>query len=149
MIGCVVDGAPSRIPLGEADIQPWLDARRPGSSRFVSQRRESDRARIVSGVFEGITTGAPICVVIENEDARSRDYAPNRSAFRPGHADFAWSAKYGVRDWRGGGRSSARETAARVAAGAIARRITPGIRVRAAVVEPGRRRDRSGGVGLG
>src|SRR6201987_5528120 len=122
-IGCVVDGAPPRIPLSEADIQPWLDRRRPGQSRFVTQRRESDRVQILSGVFEGKTTGTPISLLIENEDQRSKDYSAIRDKFRPGHADFTYWIKYGMRDYRGGGRSSARETASRVAAGAVARKV--------------------------
>jgi chorismate synthase len=121
-IGCVVDGCPPRIALTEADIQPWLDRRRPGQSRFVTQRRESDRVQILSGVFEGLTTGTPISLLIENEDQRSKDYAEIKDKFRPGHADYAYWAKYGLRDYRGGGRSSARETASRVAAGAVARK---------------------------
>src|ERR1700751_1498932 len=120
-IGCVVDGAPPRIPLSEADIQPWLDRRRPGQSRFVTQRRESDRVRILSGVFEGKTTGTPISLLIENEDQRSKDYEAIKDSFRPSHADYTYWAKYGLRDYRGGGRSSARETASRVAAGGVAR----------------------------
>jgi chorismate synthase len=122
-IGCVVDGTPPRIPLAESDIQPWLDRRRPGQSRFVTQRRESDRVQILSGVFEGLTTGTPISLLIENEDQRSKDYAEIKDKFRPGHADYAYWAKYGIRDYRGGGRSSARETASRVAAGAVARKV--------------------------
>ncbi len=122
-IGCVVDGCPPRIALSEADIQPWLDRRKPGGSRFVTQRRESDTVRILSGVFEGRTTGTPISLLIENKDQRSKDYSDNRDKFRPGHADYTYWAKYGVRDYRGGGRSSARETASRVAAGAVARKV--------------------------
>jgi chorismate synthase len=122
-IGCVVDGAPPRMPLAEADIQSWLDRRRPGQSRFVTQRRESDRVRVLSGVFEGATTGTPISLFIENEDQRSKDYSELRDKFRPGHADYSYWVKYGVRDYRGGGRSSARETASRVAAGAVARKV--------------------------
>jgi chorismate synthase len=122
-IGCVVDGTPPKIALSEADIQPWLDRRRPGQSRFVTQRRESDRVRILSGVFEGLTTGTPISLLIENEDQRSKDYGEIKDKFRPGHADYTYWAKYGVRDYRGGGRSSARETASRVAAGAIGRKV--------------------------
>jgi chorismate synthase len=122
-IGCVVDGCPPRIALSESDIQPWLDRRKPGGSRFVTQRRESDSVRILSGVFEGKTTGTPISLLIENEDQRSKDYSDNRDKFRPGHADYAYWAKYGIRDHRGGGRSSARETASRVAAGAVARKV--------------------------
>ncbi|MBX6320648.1 MAG: chorismate synthase [Rhodospirillaceae bacterium] len=122
-IGCVVDGVPPRIPLAEADIQPWLDRRRPGASRFTTQRREPDTVRILSGVFEGLTTGTPVSLLIENQDARSKDYGDIKDKFRPGHADYTYWAKYGIRDYRGGGRASARETAARVAAGAIARKV--------------------------
>jgi len=122
-IGCVVDGVPPKLPLAEADIQHWLDRRRPGTSKFTSQRREPDTVRILSGVFEGVTTGTPVALQIDNVDQRSRDYSGIKDRFRPGHADFAYDAKYGVRDYRGGGRSSARETAMRVAAGAIARKI--------------------------
>ena len=134
-IGCVVDGVPPRIPLAEADIQPWLDRRKPGQSRFTTQRKESDTVRILSGTFEGRTTGTPIALQIDNEDARSKDYGEIAQKFRPGHADYAYWAKYGIRDYRGGGRSSARETASRVAAGAIARKILgPGVVVRGALV---------------
>jgi chorismate synthase len=136
-IGAVVDGCPPGLALGEADIQSWLDRRRPGTSRFTSQRREADRVRILSGTFEGRTTGAPISLMIDNEDARSKDYEALSDVFRPGHADFTTQAKYGLRDWRGGGRSSARETAARVAAGAVARLIVPQVQIRAYVVELG------------
>jgi len=137
-IGCVVDGTPPLLPLGEADIQPWLDRRKPGQSRFATQRRESDRVEILSGVFEGKTTGTPISMLIRNEDARAKDYDALKDKFRPGHADFTYWKKYGVRDHRGGGRASARETAVRVAAGAIARKILgPGIRVRGALVQIG------------
>ncbi len=142
-IGCVVDGCPPRIPLTEADIQYWLDRRRPGRSRFTSQRREPDTARILSGVFDDdstggpVTTGTPIAILIENVDQRSRDYSEIRDSFRPGHADYTYLAKYGVRDYRGGGRSSARETAARVAAGAIARKVLGDIVVRGALVQVG------------
>jgi chorismate synthase len=122
-IGCIVDGTPPKIPLSEADIQPWLERRRPGQSRFVTQRRESDEVRILSGVFEGLTTGTPISLFIENEDQRSKDYGEIKDKFRPGHADYTYWAKYGLRDYRGGGRSSARETASRVAAGAVARKV--------------------------
>lgn len=121
-LGCVVDGCPPGLPLTEADIQPELDRRRPGASRFTSQRRELDRVRIISGVFQGTTTGTPIALLIENLDQRSRDYASIENVVRPGHADYTYSHKYGIRDYRGGGRSSARETAMRVAAGAIARK---------------------------
>ena len=122
-IGCVVDGTPPRIPLAEADIQHWLDRRRPGQSRFTTQRREPDRVKILSGVFEGRTTGTPISLLIENQDQRSKDYGDIKDQFRPGHADYTYWTKYGIRDYRGGGRSSARETASRVAAGAVARKV--------------------------
>ena len=122
-IGCVVDGVPPRIALAEPDIQYWLDRRRPGRSRHTSQRREPDIVRILSGVFDGVTTGAPVSLMIENVDQRPRDYTEIKDKFRPGHADYTYMAKYGVRDYRGGGRASARETAMRVAAGAIARRV--------------------------
>jgi chorismate synthase len=125
-IGCVVDGVPPRLPLAEPDIQHWLDRRRPGQSKFTTQRREPDQVKILSGVFEGQTTGAPIALVIDNVDQRSRDYGAIKDQFRPGHADFTYHAKYGIRDYRGGGRASARETAMRVAAGAIARKILGG-----------------------
>ena len=121
-IGCVVDGCPPGMELSEADLQGDLDRRKPGQSRHTSQRREPDEARILSGVFEGRTTGAPIAILIENQDARSRDYSEIRDLFRPGHADLSYQRKYGLRDYRGGGRASARETAVRVAAGAIARK---------------------------
>jgi chorismate synthase len=141
-IGVVADGCPPGLPLSEADLQPWLDRRKPGGSRFVTQRREADAARILSGVFEGVTTGAPISVLIENTDQRSGDYDAIAKAYRPGHADYAYDAKYGLRDWRGGGRSSARETAARVAAGAIARKVLGGdVTVRARVVQIGPHRE--------
>jgi chorismate synthase len=136
-IGALVDGCPPGLTLSEADIQPWLDKRRPGSSRFTSQRREPDQVRILSGVFEGRTTGTPISLMIENVDQRPKDYEESANAYRPGHADYAYDAKYGSRDWRGGGRSSARETAARVAAGAVARMIVPEVSIRAYVVEIG------------
>lgn len=129
-LGAVVDGCPPGIGLSEADIQPWLDKRRPGTSRFTTQRREPDQVRILSGVFEGRTTGTPISLMIENVDQRSKDYSEVALAYRPGHADYAYDAKYGFRDYRGGGRSSARETAARVAAGAVARAVIPGVRIR-------------------
>ncbi|HVR66412.1 MAG TPA: chorismate synthase [Verrucomicrobiae bacterium] len=122
-IGCVVDGAPPRMALSEADIQPWMEKRKPGQSRFTTQRRESDTVKILSGVFEGLTTGTPISLMIENEDQRSKDYSDIKDKFRPGHADYTYWTKYGIRDYRGGGRSSARETASRVAAGAIARKL--------------------------
>lgn len=137
-IGCVVDGVPPRVTLAESDIQHWLDRRRPGRSRYVSQRREPDTVRIVSGVFEGRTTGTPINLTIENVDARSRDYDDINDVYRPGHADFTYQRKYGIRDWRGGGRASARETASRVAAGAVARKVLgDGIVVRGALVQVG------------
>lgn len=122
-IGCVVDGVPPRIPLSVEDIQVFLDNRRPAQSRFTTQRQETDQVKILSGVFEGQTTGTPISLLIENEDARSKDYSEIKDKFRPGHADFTYQSKYGIRDYRGGGRASARETACRVAAGAIARKI--------------------------
>lgn len=137
-IGCVVDGTPPRIPLAEADVQVWLDRRKPGQSRFVTQRREPDEVRILSGVFEGVTTGTPIAMHIDNVDQRSKDYGEIKDQFRPGHADYAYHAKYGVRDYRGGGRQSARETAVRVAAGAVARKILgEAVRIRAALVQIG------------
>jgi len=137
-IGCVVDGCPPRLALSEADIQPWLDRRRPGQSRFTTQRAEPDSVRILSGVFEGHTTGTPIALQIENLDQRSRDYGDIAERFRPGHADLAYELKYGVRDYRGGGRSSARETAMRVAAGAVARRVLGhGVTIRGALVQMG------------
>ncbi|MCH8138799.1 MAG: chorismate synthase [Proteobacteria bacterium] len=137
-IGCVVDGCPPRIALSEADIQYWLDRRRPGQSRFTTQRREPDRVRILSGVFEGETIGTPIAMVVENEDARSGDYEENKDKFRPGHAEFTYQRKYGIRDYRGGGRSSARETAMRVAAGSIARKILgPSVTIRGAMIQMG------------
>ena len=142
-IGCVVDGCPPGIPLNEADIQPYLDKRRPGQSRFTTQRQEPDQVRILSGVFADeltgtqVTTGTPIGLLIDNLDQRSKDYAEVKDKYRPGHADFTYDIKYGLRDYRGGGRQSARETAMRVAAGAIARKIVPAMRVRAALVQMG------------
>jgi chorismate synthase len=143
-LGCVVDGCPPGIPLSEADIQAWLERRRPGAGKFVTQRQEPDTVRILSGVFEDgrsggqVTTGTPISMIIENVDQRSRDYSEIATRFRPGHADYAYFAKYGVRDYRGGGRQSARETAARVAAGAIARKILgDGVTVRSALAQIG------------
>ncbi|MCW5748595.1 MAG: chorismate synthase [Alphaproteobacteria bacterium] len=137
-IGCVVDGAPPRLALSEADIQVWLDKRRPGTSRFVTQRQEPDAVKILSGVFEGVTTGTPISLQIDNVDQRSRDYSDVKDQFRPGHADYTYLAKYGVRDYRGGGRQSARETAVRVAAGAIARKVLgAAVTIRGAVVQVG------------
>jgi len=122
-LGCVVDGCPPNIPLKDSDIQKELNRRRPGQSKFVTQRKESDTVHVLSGVFEGKTTGTPISLVIYNEDQKSKDYSDIKDKFRPGHADFTYFKKYGIRDYRGGGRSSARETAARVAAGAIARKV--------------------------
>ncbi|MFM2356808.1 MAG: hypothetical protein RLZZ528_2544, partial [Pseudomonadota bacterium] len=122
-LGCVVDGCPPGIALAEADIQPWLDRRKPGTSKFTTQRREDDEVRILSGVFEGVTTGTPIALEIQNTDQRSKDYGEIAAKFRPGHADITYHQKYGIRDYRGGGRSSARETAARVAAGGVARKV--------------------------
>lgn len=130
-LGVVIDGCPPGIALGEADIQPFLDKRRPGTSRFTTQRQEPDQVRILSGVFEGRTTGTPISLMIENVDQRSKDYSDVAEAYRPGHADYAYDAKYGFRDYRGGGRSSARETAARVAAGAVARLVIPEVAITA------------------
>src|SRR5438105_12578455 len=145
-IGCVVDGCPPGIELGAADIQTFLDKRRPGQSRFTSQRREPDAVRILSGVVPDeasgreLTTGAPIALVIENINQRSKDYADIRDLYRPGHADITYDLKYGLRDHRGGGRASARETATRVAAGAIARKVVPGLSVRGALVQMGTHR---------
>ncbi|WNV11461.1 chorismate synthase [Tardiphaga sp. 709] len=142
-IGCVVDGCPPLIPLDVAEIQADLDRRRPGQSRFTTQRQEADTVKILSGVMAHpetgvqVTTGTPIALLIENTDQRSKDYSDIKDKFRPGHADFTYEAKYGLRDYRGGGRSSARETATRVAAGAIARKIVPGMTVRAALVQMG------------
>src|SRR5436853_4808199 len=142
-IGCVVDGCPAGIPLSEDDIQPYLDKRRPGQSRFTTQRQEPDQVRILSGVFNDeatgaqVTTGTPIGLVIDNVDQRSKDYSAIKDKYRPGHADYTYDVKYGLRDYRGGGRQSARETAMRVAAGAIARKIVPGMTVRGALVQMG------------
>jgi chorismate synthase len=137
-IGCVVDGCPPRLRLSEADLQPWLDRRRPGQSKFTTQRQEPDEVRILSGVFEGVTTGTPIALTIDNVDQRSRDYSAIAEQFRPGHADLTYELKYGVRDYRGGGRASARETAMRVAAGGVARRVLgDGVRIRGALVQMG------------
>jgi len=137
-IGCVVDGCPPGIDLSEADIQPYLDKRRPGQSRFTTQRQEPDRVRILSGVYEGKTTGTPISLLIENTDQRSKDYANIAERYRPGHADVAYDMKYGHRDPRGGGRSSARETAMRVAAGAVARKVLgPEVVIRGAMTALG------------
>ncbi len=137
-IGCVVDGTPPGLKLSEPDLQIWLDKRKPGTSRFVTQRREPDRISILSGVFNGKTTGTPISLVIHNEDAREKDYTAIKDKFRPGHADYTYWKKYGIRDYRGGGRSSARETAMRVAAGAIARKILGRkIKIRGSIVQMG------------
>src|SRR5215831_3538290 len=147
-IGCVVDGCPPGIPLTESDIQVHLDKRRPGQSKFTTQRREPDTVKILSGVFQDermaqqVTTGTPIALLIENVDARSKDYNDIRDKFRPGHADYTYLAKYGVRDYRGGGRQSARETACRVAAGAVARKVLNhvlgDVTVRGALVQIGK-----------
>jgi chorismate synthase len=142
-IGCVVDGCPPRIALNADDIQPYLDRRRPGQSRFTTQRQEPDAVKILSGVFtdeatgQQVTTGSPIALMIDNVDQRGRDYADIKDKYRPGHADYTYDVKYGLRDYRGGGRQSARETAMRVAAGAIARKIVPGLNVRGALVQIG------------
>ena len=136
-LGAVVDGCPPGLALSEADIQPFLDRRRPGTSRFTTQRQEPDAVRILSGIFEGRTTGTPISLMIENVDQRSKDYSEFAKAYRPGHADYSYDAKYGFRDYRGGGRSSARETAARVAAGAVARAVIPDVEILAYVAEIG------------
>src|SRR6201996_832757 len=137
-IGVVVDGVPPRLPLAEPDIQHWLDKRKPGQSRYTTQRREADLVRIMSGTLDGVTTGTPIQLMIENTDQRSKDYRNIADRFRPGHADYTYWKKYGVRDYRGGGRASARATASRVAAGAVARAILgPGITIRGALVQIG------------
>ncbi|HUF56786.1 MAG TPA: chorismate synthase, partial [Thermohalobaculum sp.] len=136
-LGAVVDGCPPGVPLAAADLQHWLDRRRPGQSRYTTQRREADEVEILSGVFEGVTTGTPISLMIRNTDQRSKDYSEIAEKFRPGHADLTYWQKYGIRDYRGGGRSSARETAMRVAAGAIARKVVPGLLVRGALVRVG------------
>jgi len=136
-IGVVVDGCPPGLALTEADIQPFLDKRRPGTSKYTTQRQEPDQVRILSGVFEGKTTGTPISLMIDNVDQRSKDYSEVAQAYRPGHADYAYDAKYGFRDYRGGGRSSARETASRVAAGAVARLVIPDVLIHAWVAEIG------------
>ena len=140
-IGCVVDGCPPRLALSEADLQPWLDRRRPGQSKFTTQRQEPDQVRILSGVFDGVTTGTPVALTIDNVDQRSRDYSEIAARYRPGHADLTYDLKYGVRDYRGGGRSSARETAMRVAAGGIARLVLgEHVRIRGALVQMGNSR---------
>ncbi len=140
-IGCTVDGCPPGIALSEADLQPWLDRRKPGTSKFTTQRKEPDEVRILSGVFQGVTTGTSIQLMIENTDQRSKDYGDIAQSFRPGHADLTYHQKYGVRDYRGGGRSSARETAARVAAGGVARAVlralVPGLAISGYMVRIG------------
>ncbi len=142
-IGCVVDGCPPGIPLSEADIQPYLDKRRPGQSRFTTQRQEPDTVRILSGVFQQdgtgvqVTTGTPIALLIDNVDQRSKDYSAIKDVYRPGHAGYTYDAKYGFHDYRGGGCASARETAMRVAAGAIARKVVPSLKVRGALIQLG------------
>ena len=141
-IGCIVDGCPPGIALDEAGIQVFLEKRKPGQSRFTTQRREADEVKILSGVFNDakgrqVTTGAPIALEIQNTDQRSKDYGDIAQKYRPGHADYTYDAKYGIRDYRGGGRSSARETASRVAAGAIARKIVTGVKIRGALIQIG------------
>jgi len=137
-IGCVIDGVPPRLPLSESDIQQFLDRRRPGQSKYTTQRQEPDAVRIVSGTFEGLTTGTPIALEIDNVDQRSKDYGDIKDKFRPAHADYTYWRKYGIRDYRGGGRSSARETAMRVAAGAVARKVLgDAISIRGALVQMG------------
>ena len=150
-IGCVVDGCPPRLALTEADIQPCLDRRRPGQSHFVTQRQEPDQVRILSGVFEGLTTGTPIALLIENQDQRSRDYGEIEDRFRPGHADLTYELKYGIRDYRGGGRSSARgrRPCGSPPAPSPARCWAPAVRIRGALVQMGADRDRPGRLGLG
>ncbi len=137
-IGCTVDGVPPGLPIDEAYIQGFLDKRKPGQSRFTTQRREPDQVKILSGVFEGVTTGTPVHLQIDNVDQRSKDYGDIAARYRPGHADYTYDAKYGIRDYRGGGRSSARETASRVAAGALARRVLgDGVQIRAGLIQMG------------
>lgn len=142
-LGAIVDGCPPGLALAEEDIQLWLDRRRPGADALASPRQERDRVRILSGVFEGRTTGTPISLIIDNEDSRPADYAPQAQVYRPGHADYAYDSKYGFRDWRGGGRASARETAARVAAGAVARLVVPEVAIIARAIEVGGSTDES------
>ena len=142
-LGCVVDGCPPRIAISEEEIQSFLDKRKPGQSKYTTQRQEADQVKILSGTMiddeTGVlmTTGTPISMMIENTDQRSKDYSEIKERYRPGHADYTYDAKYGIRDYRGGGRSSARETAARVAAGAIARKVVPQMTIRAAMVQIG------------
>ena len=142
-LGCTVDGCPPGLALSEADLQPWLDRRKPGQNKYTTQRREDDLVRILSGTFEGVTTGTPIQLMIENTDQRSKDYGDIAASFRPGHADITYHQKYGLRDHRGGGRSSARETAARVAAGGVARvalaALAPQVRITGYMVQMGAR----------
>ena len=140
-IGCVIDGVPSGIKVNEKDIQQFLDKRKPGQSKYTTQRKEPDKVKVLSGIFNGITTGTPIALEIENVDQRSKDYSEISSAFRPGHADFTYAKKYGIRDYRGGGRASARETAMRVAGGAIARKILgKKVKIRGALVQIGKKK---------
>jgi chorismate synthase len=144
-LGCIVDGCPPGIRFTEAGLQHWMDKRKPGQSRFVTQRREDDLVKVLSGVMHEddgglVTTGTPVSMLIENTDQRSKDYSEIAKRYRPGHADYTYDLKYGVRDYRGGGRSSARETAARVAAGGLARLVVPGVTVRAALVQIGEHR---------
>ncbi len=152
-IGCTVDGCPPGVSLTEGDIQPWLDRRKPGQSKFTTQRKEADEVRILSGVYQGVTTGTPIQLMIENTDQRSKDYGEIASQFRPGHADLTYHLKYGVRDPRGGGRSSARETASRVAAGAVARAalavLAPSVRIVGYMVQMGAKEIDRGRFDLG
>jgi chorismate synthase len=144
-IGCVIDGVPPRLSLSESDLQPWLDRRRPGQNRFTTQRREPDTVRIAAGVFEGQTTGMPVSLIIDNVDARTKDYGDIKDKYRPGHADYTYQQKYGIRDYRGSGRASARETAMRVAAGGLARKVLgAAITIRGVLVQIGEHRiDRS------
>lgn len=144
-IGCVIDGVPPRIALSESDLQPWLDRRRPGQNRFTTQRREPDTVRIAAGVFEGQTTGMPVSLVIDNVDARTKDYGDIKDKYRPGHADYTYQQKYGIRDYRGSGRASARETAMRVAAGGLARKVLgDAVTIRGVLIQIGEHRiDRS------
>ncbi len=153
-LGVVIDGCPPGVPLREKDIQPFMDARKPGTSKFTTQRKEADAVRILSGVFDNadgkqVTTGTPIHLMIENTDQRSKDYSAIAQSYRPGHADYTYDAKYGIRDYRGGGRSSARETAARVAAGAVARLIIPEVKITAYVCELGGDRIERDAINLG
>ena len=152
-LGATVDGCPPNIPVDEAALQHWLDKRRPGQTKHTTQRQEADQVRILSGVFEGKTTGTPIQLMIENTDQRSKDYGEIAETFRPGHADITYHLKYGNRDYRGGGRSSARETAARVAAGGIAREaikaLAPGVEIKGYMVRMGEKGNRPGAVRLG